>query len=122
MKKIEMLKIILENNKMLDCYHVGIRSESDIKYFNEFDDLSDETIESEGFFVYPDFSKEDYKKALNNGIIKVYSSKPFKLGNFISTSKMMALDYAGNGKIYSKIVKIDEIAWISPEEGQVIEV
>jgi hypothetical protein len=33
---------------------------------------------------------------------------------------MHAQDYAGNQKIYSKQVDLDDVAWISSDEGQLV--
>lgn len=109
--KEKQLKIILETNPMNDDYHVGIRNIDDIKTF-------DEVIDDDESFVWGDFSREDAQEALEKGEIKVYSSKEIKNGNFVSTSYNQARDYAGNGKVYSKIVPLEDVAWISGDEGQ----
>jgi hypothetical protein len=109
--KTKQLEIIQKTNPMQDDYHVGIRSIEDIKTF-------DETINDDESFVWGDFSQEDAKNALNKGTVTVYSSKPIENGNFVSTSKNMARDYAGGGKVYSKEVPLNEVAWISGDEGQ----
>lgn len=109
--KEKQLKIILETNPMNDDYHVGIRNIDDIKTF-------DEVIDDDESFVWGDFSREDAQKALKKGEIKVYSSKEIKNGNFVSTSYNQARDYAGNGKVHSKIVPLEDVAWISGDEGQ----
>ena len=109
--KDKQLKIILENNPMRDSYHTGIRDISDIKTFAE-------VIDDDESFVYGDFSREDAKKALEKGKITVYSSKPISQGGFVSTSRNMARDYAGGGKIYEQEVDLDSVAWINGDEGQ----
>jgi hypothetical protein len=109
--KQQQYNIIKETNSMLDDYHTGIRSENDIKTF-------DEVINDDESFVYGDFSKEDAEKALKNGKVMVYSSKPIEQGSFVSTSQNMAKDYAGNGKIYSQEVNLNDVAWINGDEGQ----
>lgn len=50
-------------------------------------------------------------------MIHIYSSKEIEKGVFVSPSKKMAEDYAGNGQIYDKTVYLDEIAWINADEG-----
>lgn len=111
--KEKQLEIINKFNPMRDDYHTGIRDVKDIKTPQEaFDENDDEN------FVYPDFSAEDGKRALETGKIMVYSSKPISQGGFISPSKMMAQDYAGSGKIYSQLVDINDVAWINSDEGQ----
>ena len=44
---------------------------------------------------YPDFTFEDSQKAIQDGQITIYSSNPIEKWTFVSTSKMMAQDYAG---------------------------
>ena len=107
----KQLEIINQSNPMQDDYHTGIRSIDDIKTF-------DEVIDDDESFVYGDFSKEDAEKALKNGKVMVYSSKPIEQGSFVSTSQNMAKDYAGNGKIYSQEVDLNDVAWINGDEGQ----
>lgn len=109
--KEQQLKIIQENNPMNDDYHVGIRTVDDIKTF-------DEVIDDDESFVWGDFSREDAQKALEAGEITVYSSSEIKNGNFVSTSYNQAKDYAGSGKVYSKTVPIEDVAWINGDEGQ----
>lgn len=109
--KQKQLNIIQKNNKMQDDYHTGIRNIEDIKTFEE-------AIHDSESFVYGDYSFEDAQKDLERGKVTVYSSKPITQGGFVSTSKNMAKDYAGNGKIYSKEVSINDVAWINGDEGQ----
>lgn len=109
--KQEQMDIINETNPMRDDYHTGIRNVNDIKTW-------DEAIEDEESFTYGDFSKEDAIKAKETGKITVYSSKPISAGGFVSTSKNMAQDYAGKGKVYEQIVNLEDVAWINGDEGQ----
>lgn len=110
-KKQKQLEIIKKYNPMRDDYHVGIRSVDDIKTFEE-------AMEDEESFYWGDFEREDAEKALKDGKITIYSSKPIEQGVFVSTSKNQAQDYAGSGKIYSKEISIDKVAWINGDEGQ----
>lgn len=103
--------IIKNTNTMIDDYHVGIRSVEDIKTFEE-------AIQDTESFVYGDYTLEEAQRDLKNGTITIYSSKPIEQGGFVSTSKNMAKDYAGNGKIYAKEVNINDVAWINGDEGQ----
>ena len=109
--KQKQLDIIQKNNKMKDDYHTGIRNIKDIKTFKE-------AIQDDESFVYGDYSLEDAQRDLERGKVTVYSSKPISQGGFVSTSKNMAQDYAGNGKVYSKEVSINDVAWINGDEGQ----
>ena len=110
-KKTKQFEIIQNTNKMTDDYHVGIRDVSDIKTFEE-------AIKDGESFVYGDFSRADAEKALRSGEVTVYSSKPIEQGGFVSTSRNMAEDYAGGGKIYSQKVKLNDVAWLNGDEGQ----
>ena len=69
-------------------------------------------------FCYGDFDREDAEIALTTGEITIYSSKPIEQGGFVSTSYNMAKDYAGSGRVYSKTVKLEEVAWVNGDEGQ----
>ena len=109
--KSKQLEIVKNANPMTDNYHVGIRSAADIKTFEEA------MKDGESFF-YGDFDITDAEKALKSGEITVYSSKPIEQGGFVSTSQNMARDYAGGGKVYSKKVELDDVAWINGDEGQ----
>lgn len=118
--KAQKLEIIKKNNIANDDYHTWIRNENDILDFNEarkytLDDIGDVSS-------YPDVTKEMLDEAEKSGKIKVYSSKPFSLGGFVSPSKMQAMDYAGNGKVYEGIFDIDDVAWINADEGQLVRV
>lgn len=110
LKDIQM-EIIQQFNPMLDDYHTGIRSVDDIKTFEE-------AMQDDESFVYGDFDYEDAQKALETGKVTVYSSKPIEQGGFVSTSYNMAKDYAGAGKVYSKVVSLEDVAWINGDEGQ----
>lgn len=89
--------------------HTWINNKSDIKSF-------DEVISDEDFT--PDYTKKDYNKAKQSGVITIYSSKPIANGEFVTPSQQIAKDYAGSEKIYSKEVSINDVAWISASEGQ----
>ena len=111
--KEKQFKIIKETNPMNDEYHTGIRNVNDIKTFEE-------TINDEDSFNWGDFTREDAKKALKTGEIKIYSSKNIKNGEFVSTSYQQAYEYAGRdaSKVKSKIVPLENVAWINGDEGQ----
>lgn len=113
-EKVEQYKIIQEHNSMNDDYHVGIRKPSDIKTWAEVLKDSDED------FAWGDFSRADAERALKEGKITIYSSYPIGQGVFVSTSKVQSEQYAGGKgkKVYSKVVPLSEVAWISGDEGQ----
>ena len=109
--KETQFEIIQKYSPMLDDYHTGIRSVGDIKSFEE-------AMQDDESFVYGVFEYEDAQKALETGKVTVYSSKPIEQGGFVSTSYNMAKDYAGGGKVYSKEVNLEDVAWINGDEGQ----
>lgn len=109
--KEEQLDIINKSNPMHDEYHTGVRNVDDIKTFEEA--VSD----SDAPFT-PDYTKEDAESALKAGEITVYSSKPIEDGVFVTPSKIEAKNYAGDGKVFSKMVSIKDVAWIDAIEGQ----
>jgi len=93
--------------------HTWIKDVSDIKTYEEV-----WQEEGEIYGITPDFSKKDAIDALNSGKIVVYSSYPIKNGTFVSPSKMEAMNYAGGNKVYSKVVNLEDVAWIDPTQGQ----
>jgi len=111
--KTKQFETIKKLNPMTDEYHTGIRTVNDIKTYQEaFNDPES--------FAYPDFTKAQGQKALEKGKITVYSSKPLdnNTAQFVTPSKMAASDYAGSGKVYSKEVSVNDVAWINGDEGQ----
>lgn len=93
--------------------HTWIKSVDDIKTYEEV-----WQEEGELYGITPDFSEEDAKNALRSGMIRIYSSYPIKQGTFVTPSKMEAQSYGGNTNVYSKIVSINDVAWIDPTQGQ----
>lgn len=93
--------------------HTWIKDVSDIKTYEEV-----WKEEGEIYGITPDFSKKDAINALNSGKIVVYSSYPIKNGTFVTPSKMEAINYAGNHKIYTITANLNDIAWIDPTQGQ----
>lgn len=114
-RKQKQLDIILNHNPAHDNYHTWIRKVEDIKTFEEV--LLDEDYEGSEDFD-PDWNRKMAQKAIDTGYITVYSSYPIEQGIFVSPSKMEAQSYSGNGRVYSKTVPIDSIAWIDPTQGQ----
>ena len=113
--KKKQLDIIEKNNKMQDDYHTGIRKIEDIKTLAE-------TLRDSDWKEYeefnPDYTRKMADEALKTGKITVYSSHPIEQGSFVSPSKLEAESYSGNGKIYSKEININDVAWINPTQGQ----
>lgn len=113
-RKEAQLEPILRENPMQDDYHTGIRSVKDI---NTAEEAFRQAIE-DGEGTNPDFTTDMMEDSLRSGHVTVYSSGPIKKGSFITPSRMMANDYAGGGRIYSKRVPLKEVAWIDDAEGQ----
>lgn len=113
--KEKQLEIIKNNNPVNDDYHTWIRNIEDIKTLEEAINDSDWKDYDE---YNPDLSRQDIETAIKNGKITVYSSYPIKPEIFISPSKMEAESYSSNGKVYSKEVNINDVAWIDPTQGQ----
>lgn len=121
--KEQQLDIIQKTNPMLDDYHTGIRTVDDIKTFKEAYEIAKKEANNGGwkeYASYPDMTNEMIEDSLKTGEITVYSSNDIKNGTFITPSYEQALEYAGNdsGKIRSKKVKVDDVAWINLDEGQ----
>jgi hypothetical protein len=113
--KSKQLEIIENTNPAPNEANTWVRVVEDIKTAEEAFSVAKE----EGA-MYPDFTEEDMDKALEKGEVKVYSSQPIKDGVFVTPSKMNAQEYAGGkkGKVYSKTVKLKDVAWIDEGEGQ----
>lgn len=113
--KERQLEIVLESNPVHDDIHTWIRNVDDIKTYAEA--LDEEGYEEDDDLT-PDFTGKMVSKAVNTGSVTVYSSYPIKQGVFVTPSKMEAQSYAGKGKVYSKNVKLTDVAWIDPLQGQ----
>ena len=121
-RKKMQLDIINASNPMLDDIHTGIRSVGDIRTWAEAVAEARKAGREGGWdelAAYPDVTNETVMDALLSGEITVYSSYPITNGVFVGPSKMQAQDYAGGGEVYSKRMRVDDIAWISTDEGQV---
>jgi len=107
--------LLQRTNPMTDEYHTGIRTPEEIRTLKNIVDNYNE----DDNFTYPDFTLADAQKALVNGELPVYSSKPIEPGAFISPSRMMAQDYAGQGgQVYTKNIPLEDFAFIeSGDEG-----
>ena len=121
--KSQQLDIINSSNPMQDDYHTGIRNVDDIKTFREAFEEAKTDAEEGGwteYASYPDITNDMVEEALNTNEITVYSSNDIKDGVFVTPSYEQALEYAGNDstKVKSKKVNLDDVAWISLDEGQ----
>jgi hypothetical protein len=114
-RRNKQLEIINKTNPAPNNYNTWIRKVEDIKTADEVFEVA----KKEGA-MYPDFTEEQMQDALDSGEITIYSSNPIENGVFVTPSKMNAQEYAGGkgGKLYSKKVKLEDIAWIDESEGQ----
>lgn len=100
---------------MRDDYHTGVRTIADVLTYAE-------ALEFDGYEagddIAPDYSGEMVQEAQRSGSVAVFSSYPIKPGVFVSPSRMEAKSYAGGGKVYSKRVPLEFVAWIDSIQGQ----
>lgn len=113
--KEKQLEIILNRNPALNEYSTWVRNIDDIKTFEETL-LDDDWEDGEDFA--PDYTWDMAQEAVKTGDITVYSSHPIEQGIFVTPSRMEAESYSGNGNIYEKNVRLSDIAWIDPTQGQ----
>lgn len=115
--KLQQYTIIDEFNPAPNTYQTWIRSADDIKTFEDALKDSDwEGWEQNGFDE--SYTPQVVQDALISGKITVYSSHPIEQGVFVTPSPMEAQSYSGDGKIYSKEVNLNAVAWIDPTQGQ----
>ncbi len=113
----QQFEIINKYNPAPNSYQTWIRGAAEIKSFEEtLKDSDFEGWKTEGFDE--SYSARNAEFALKSGKITVYSSHPIKQGVFVTPSPMEAKSYSADGKIYSKEVFLDEVAWIDPTQGQ----
>ncbi len=123
--KNEQNAVIQRVNPMEDDYHTGVRGVEDIRTLREA--IAEARAEGEeggwdALSSYPDVSNAMLEAVLRSGRVRVYSSKPIEAGVFVTPSRMQAEDYAGGGKVYSKEVSVDDVAWLNTDEGQLADV
>ena len=109
--KQRQLDVVLENNPAHDDYHAWIRDVSDILTYQE-------AVDDDGGGGFPDFSEADAQRALDSGYITVYSSYPIDLGIFVTPSQMEARAYAGKANVYSRTLRLTDVAWLDSGQGQ----
>lgn len=115
--KLQQYTIINEFNPAPNTYQTWIRSADDIKTFEDALKDSDwEGWEKNGFDE--SYTSQVVQDAMDSGKITVYSSHPIEQGVFVTPSPMEAQSYSGDGKIYSKEVNLNAVAWIDPTQGQ----
>ncbi len=107
--------IIQESNPAEDSIHTWVRSAEEIKTFQET--LNDPDW-ADGSDFDPDYTWEMAQEAAERGEIRVYSSDPIAPGAFVTPSRMEAESYSGDGSVHEKTVKLTDVAWIDPTQGQ----
>lgn len=114
--KRAQLQLILANNPADERLlpHTWVRTEDDILTYTEA--LEYDGDWSDGYT--PDYTAQDIERALSSGELMVYSSYPIKEGIFVTPSKMEAQSYAGSKNVYSKKVKLSDVAWLDGLQGQ----
>ena len=113
-EKARKATVINNANPMKDDIHTGVRTAKDVKTFDEA--VREAKSDVDG--ITPDFTSDDVKRTLQDRKVTVYSSKPIEDGAFVTPSKMEAENYAGGGKVYSREVDVDDVAWVDSAEGQ----
>lgn len=115
--KEKQLEIVLENNSAQNEYSTWIRDVDDIMTYEEALN-SDDYIDYKGEDFDPTYPYSIAENALETGEIMVYSSYPIKQGIWVSPSFLEAQSYSGTGKVYSEKVKLTDVAWVDPTQGQ----
>lgn len=110
--------LINKYNPAPDDYHTWIRNADDIYTFE--DTLKPPQFDADfiGNDFDPSYTWDMAQDAIKNGEMEVFSSYPIEKGVFVTPSTMEAQSYAGSGKIYSKKVPLDDVAWIDEHQGQ----
>ena len=117
-RKVQQCALIQKSNPPFNDYSTWIRKPEDILDFSEMMNQAMQDYNEYGDFVYSDLDLDIYKQAAQSGTITIYSSYPIKPGIFVTPSRMCAEEYSGSGKIFSKTVPVDDVAWIDSSQGQ----
>ena len=112
--KEAQLRVIQQSNPADDTYHTWIRDVEDIHTLDEV--LEDPEWDYDEFD--PDYTRAMAEDAIQTGEIRVYSSYPITEGVFVTPSEMEAESYSADGRVYSEVVPIEDVAWIDPTQGQ----
>ena len=117
-RKVQQCALIQKSNPPFNDYSTWIRKPEDILDFSEMMNQAMQDYNEYGGFIYPDLDSDIYNHAAQSGTITIYSSYPIKPGIFVTPSRMCAEEYSGSGKIFSKTVPVDDVAWIDSSQGQ----
>lgn len=109
--------------QQFDLIQANHRNEAETNYTwaDSVDDILtlQEAFDAEQYDAAPDWKAADIQKALRTGTVTVYSSHQInRPGTFVTPSRMEAQSYAGNGRVYSKTVSVQDVAWLDTIQGQ----
>jgi hypothetical protein len=113
-RKLAQFNLIQQKNPAPNETLTWIRSPKDILTWDE----AIAGAEGDNAFTWPDYTLEDALRDQKKHSMTVYSSYPIKGGTFVTPSLQQASDYAGGGRVYSKVIRPDDVAWINGDEGQ----
>lgn len=113
-RKLAQFNLIQQKNPAPNETLTWIRSPKDILTWDE----AIAGAEGDNAFTWPDYTLEDALRDKKKHSMTVYSSYPIKGGTFVTPSRQQASDYAGGGRVYSKVIRPDDVAWINGDEGQ----
>lgn len=113
-RKLAQFNLIQQKNPAPNETLTWIRSPKDILTWDE----AIAGAEGDNAFTWPDYTLEDALRDQKKHSMTVYSSYPIKGGTFVTPSRQQASDYAGGGRVYSKVIRPDDVAWINGDEGQ----
>lgn len=116
-RKKEQFEIINESNRMRNDSRAGILNADNILSFREAIDIA--KADNNGkISSYPDVPNSVFDKAMRSGFITVYGSEPIENGVFVTPSMIGARMDSDDGKVFSKVVSINDVAWLNSDEGQ----
>ena len=109
--------------QQFDMIQANHRNEAETNYTwaDSVDDILtlQEAFDAEQYDAAPDWKAADIQKALRTGTVTVYSSHQInRPGTFVTPSRMEAQSYAGSGRVYSKTVSVQDVAWLDTIQGQ----
>ena len=112
--KQRQLDVINRTNPAPNSYNTWVRSVEDIKTLVE----AVREPEWDGDVYNEDWTRAQALAAIEKDSVTLYSSQPIKNGVFVTPSRMEAESYSGDGRVYTKTVSPDKVAWIDPTQGQ----
>lgn len=114
--KQKQLEIINATNPAQNDINTWVRGVDGIYTFEEALQESD-YADYQGEDFDPSYTWDMAEQALKTGEITVYSSYPIENGVFVTPSYLEAQSYGGTTPYEAK-VKLEDVAWIDPTQGQ----